>query len=693
MSTARNLERAYRWLRTNPDHRYKNLFRDSYAAYAIASKMNLSRLGSNLRHQRFEASHASKVFTPKPSGVLRPITLLTVNDQIVYQACINIIAERLKRKTQKRYRKTVFNHLYAGKRSKYFYLKWEDNYKLFGNSVRAVYKKGNKYAAEFDLASFYDTIDHSVLRQFIYELGIDNDLCEFLISCLGIWTSSTWNNTSNTIYHGHGIPQGPLSSGMLSEVVLAYIDEVGERGRKTHYFRYVDDIKLYAKNELDLRQKLIALDIRSKEIGLFPQTSKINIHKINNIEDEIKSVSRPPEPSVGVFGNQLLLRKRILEITRGGNVDALASTRFKFLMGSLDPHHTLNDRLLKVLENQPEFSEHITKYFSRYKKLPAKTARKILEILNGEELYHSVHGELLRATLENMQDPERALLSNFCYQRLFGPPRRGFLNLPPQPTYKEAIISWLISNQRISYPELLRLRDDEVDWWVQKSIFRELNADYIGPGSYRNFINDSLRLPSEEVSRLAANDMIEHSVGLNTPYGDVNLAGKISLKAAGIIRHVGRPSSIINSVLAYVLSRPQNNYNWRRFHQRRHKHAEQIAVLVKRSFEVDIDACMARLDSFFDLIFEEAVSRLSPSTRYRNYGSVLNSPPGPVRGAIPNAIAGFRALHDLRITSITAHPRSIRTGSANRRLKHNDFFRVRASLVSAVDEIEQVIAP
>ena len=36
-----NLRRAYRWILSNPDARYKNLFRDCYSAYTLASDSNL----------------------------------------------------------------------------------------------------------------------------------------------------------------------------------------------------------------------------------------------------------------------------------------------------------------------------------------------------------------------------------------------------------------------------------------------------------------------------------------------------------------------------------------------------------------------------------------------------------------------------------------------------------------------------
>lgn len=132
-----NLRRAYRWILSNPEARHKNFFRDSYTAYALSSERNLEALRDVLRMGTFEPSHASRVFVPKPSGVLRPFSLLCMDDQIVYQACANIIAERLKPRTTKRYRTRVFNHLYAGRRSHFFYLKWQDSYREFSRAVRS----------------------------------------------------------------------------------------------------------------------------------------------------------------------------------------------------------------------------------------------------------------------------------------------------------------------------------------------------------------------------------------------------------------------------------------------------------------------------------------------------------------------------------------------------------------------------
>src|SRR5205085_1582102 len=137
---------------------------------------------------------------------------------------------------------------------------------------------------------FYDSLDHGVLCYFLKELGFDEDFTKLLTTCLSRWTSA-----QGKIFHNHGIPQGPLSSGLLAEVVLQYFDRNHRAPATVRYLRYVDDIRLYARSLFDLRRMVTWLDYLSKEVGLFPQANKIETYRVTDIEKEIKSVSQPFE--------------------------------------------------------------------------------------------------------------------------------------------------------------------------------------------------------------------------------------------------------------------------------------------------------------------------------------------------------------------------------------------------------------
>jgi hypothetical protein len=519
----KNLRRAYRWLMSNPDSQFKSYFRDSYDAFAIASDTHLKWIRQEGIKERYQVTHASKVLIPKQSGILRPITLLTVEDQIVYQSCVNLIADALKRKTGRRYDKRVFAHLYAGKSSAFFYKQWQSSYRRFARRIRDAHANGYEFIASFDLTSFYDSIDHHVLTHFLNELAIDRDMTAFLMECLRHWTSTTWSLGPTNIYHGHGIPQGPLSSGMLSEAVLLHLDEAGEQGSRTIYLRYVDDIKILAKTEDELRRKLIKLDITAKEIGLFPQTSKINIHQIIDPDDEVKSISRPPEPAVKPKVDQ--------------------------------------SRLMAVLGKHPELAPSVCSYIERYPSIPAKMAAEIVSyVCDGPELYHSVNGALMSASLGRVTGVAGERLAKFAAERLVRS-KRG--SIPAQPTYKEALVAWGLSKRTLSYAEYDDLVFGEPDWWVQKRMLRQLDQNLFGMATYADLINRLLRGKSGEVSRMAASRLLQESVKLATPYGDVEVTAKHTLKAAGVIRSAGQPASRINQIVSYILKRAENAYGWR----------------------------------------------------------------------------------------------------------------------------------
>src|ERR1051325_4293211 len=397
-----NVRRAYRWVLSTPDPRYKNYFRADYAAYALATDLNLRILSRQIKNGGFTPSHASKVYLPKSSGILRPITMLTVNDQIAYQACVNLVAEELYKRTRKRHYKTIFYHLYAGRSSPFFYLKWERSYALYANTIRANFAAGYQYVAAFDLTAFYDSIDHHVLRVFLQRSGVDPDTIAFLLNNLKHWTEATWIGSGRRlIYHEHGIPQGPAASGMLSEVVLQHLDRVGDSGsREVKYLRYVDDIKLMAKDEKTLRRKLVALDLAAKEVGLFPQGSKIAIRKISDPEEEIKSVSVPPEPAVALGASDAVIRARVRVLANRGRPTDI--TRFKFVLPRLNPTAKTNRILYRVLENRPELSDTVSRHFEKYRKLPISLTGVIINYVLSNEVYHSVSADLLNLLIDRI---------------------------------------------------------------------------------------------------------------------------------------------------------------------------------------------------------------------------------------------------------------------------------------------------
>ena len=155
-----NLLLAYNRLLTNPESTYKNFFRDTYSAYGMAISKNIALLHKKVKSGYLPVDTV-RVFMPKANGLSRMYTLMSIEDQIVYQAYANVLAEALvtNPKVKRRYKKSVFGNLYSNADSLFFYQKWQDSYKAYTKAIIKAYENGNKYIASFDLTACYDSIN------------------------------------------------------------------------------------------------------------------------------------------------------------------------------------------------------------------------------------------------------------------------------------------------------------------------------------------------------------------------------------------------------------------------------------------------------------------------------------------------------------------------------------------------------
>lgn len=158
-----------------------------------------------------------------------------------------------------------------------------------------------------------------------------------------------------------------------------------------------------------------------------------------------------------------------------------------------------------------------------------------------------------------------------------------------------------------------------------------------------------------------------------------------------MIRSIGQPDSRINEILAYIFSRKETAYEWKKFFGSEHRHAELMMIFLKRNRESNIDAFLVQLDSYCDFLTAEIYRRLKPGKTYPAFGHAVKDP--TLSAALPDMMAAFLKLHDLRLQSSTAHPRTTKTGRPTRRLKHSDFYNIRADVVKAFDEFEHTIVP
>lgn len=670
-ATEENVARAWRWIRSNPEAAYKSHFRELYAAYAIADESLLADLRNRLRREIYEPNHSTKLYLPKASGILRPVSLLTIEDQIAYQSAVNVVAERLFPRVRARYLKEVFGHLYAGRSSIWFYRKWSTGYTAFNAAARKAFKDGYRFAASFDLTACYDSLDHRVLCHFMQRLGLRPDFCKTLTDWLCRWTA-----TDHRIYHNHGIPQGPLSSGLLSEVVLQHFDANRGRESKVKYFRYVDDIRLFGKSELELRKMLVTLDYLSKDIGLFPQASKISIHEVTDIEAELKSVSSPVESVLrSKVVDQAKLRKRLVRLSP--RFDVANPTRFKYLLSHAAPHHSVTSRLWRIYEKSPEFYANLCRYLSKYETLPTSTAKRVFKEIRQQRLYFAVAAAFINAACTRVP------------KSLTGVGDRMIVEMwkpnVMQPVLVVAAGRWAVENKLLTDKKLeyacTRLRS----WWARSRLVLFLNADSASETLLNRIVNNMLRNQIPDCSIAAASQVDQLGTTLVRPIRGINDAGGHVLKELGHVRRVGRRPCGIDLSLSRMLG-TVDVVNWRAFFRHDYRKAERQIVNCRARWDTDMTAWVNAMDVFNDWLLGTLYRRDTRLGTYGGLGSVL-APSGRLASHYPATFAMVDSVHQKRYGSLLSHATERRTGRATGVVRYSYARTVAPLIRRAVTEL------
>src|SRR4030042_2229433 len=156
-----NLSLAWRRLTTTKDARYKNFFRHVYEAYELSWEANIKDLRKRLKYFTYTPTNPVRIYYPKASGLQRPITLLSLEDQIILQALANLFANKFRDVRQPLLGKAVFsNWLSHPNDSEFFLNDWQYGYKSYRKQLIKCFIDGYSWVADFDLSAFYETIPH-----------------------------------------------------------------------------------------------------------------------------------------------------------------------------------------------------------------------------------------------------------------------------------------------------------------------------------------------------------------------------------------------------------------------------------------------------------------------------------------------------------------------------------------------------
>lgn len=188
----------------------------------------LYHLKRKLRDGSYEPLPVKRVKIPKPDGTKRKLGIPCVRDRMVQQAIYQVIGG-------------IIDPFFS--ESSYGFRPNRNQHQAIEQSKK-YYEQGYKVVVDCDLKSYFDTINHQKLMEYLKVFIQDKVILKLIWKFLksGILENGLTKPTE------FGAPQGGVLSPILSNVYLNQLDiELEKRGHK--FVRFADDFCIYVKSE------------------------------------------------------------------------------------------------------------------------------------------------------------------------------------------------------------------------------------------------------------------------------------------------------------------------------------------------------------------------------------------------------------------------------------------------------------
>lgn len=637
---------------------YKAFYSHLFQSYSVSLDANINVLKDEIMRGSYQPAQPTLVFIPKKSGILRPLTLLSFRDLIVYQAIVNVVAQKMQRVQQEYVDTKSFGCIFAGPKSPFFFRSWKKGYRRYSEAVNAAYHRGNCFVADFDLVSCYELIDHNLLVSCIQRYLRSDDLLTLFRRCLAGWTTNIAGQ-----HLRHGLPQGPEASAFLAECVLFRFDAI--KFRNVRYLRYVDDIKLMSKQEVLLRRALLKLDLMSKELGLVPQAQKISIGKVEHVEQLTKIIPSQVVAEIeraGKGSQKLVYAMFTKSLSRKNRVDKIVDdTKFAYSLMRLDPRRSVMLRIAPLLLKRPDLSFVFSAYLKRF---PAnkEAAEILLATLKSDPAYDNAAAHYIDAM--DVCEPE---FPKTRYRRVVASASRR----SEEKSILLRIATLSFRGRRVGPRDAVRLLQDEPSPLVKNIVLHRLFGDDDGqPYKLADCIallEESVKGVDEDLARCSAMALLSHSLQCELLWqspGNANDSVKTLMLGLGLRSR--RPGRICLLDKFFSSHGVNINFNWNKALDCELADAERRCLRLQQLRVNDPTAMVLMLDTFNEVLLQKfsqahpqlqsAYARARGRHNHPDIGNWLTN--GAVQPILSKGIGWFRAVHDARVKSDLAHARS-----------------------------------
>lgn len=281
----------------------------NYSDFGLALEENLKGIREALVCERYYPKPLLEIDVPKSSLAVRPGSVPEIEDRIITFGITYLMAPYLDKKLPEgvySYRlkpDKVTDRLFRDHEIlKYPFLKkktihdridivesWYVQWPTFIEKSLFAYEAGGyRYLAISDVVSYFENIDLEILRDEILlkHLPSEQKIINLLMHILEYWT---WRSCEGKPVL-RGIPQGNDISSFLGNIYLLPLDEAiikFSRQKDIKYLRYMDDVKIFTKDEATARECIFVMNNVLRKLHLNIQGEKTLILKDEDIRDEL----------------------------------------------------------------------------------------------------------------------------------------------------------------------------------------------------------------------------------------------------------------------------------------------------------------------------------------------------------------------------------------------------------------------
>jgi len=232
--------------------------------YEANLEANLQALYERLKEQKYRAPVARRVWIPKDENGKRPLDLTTFEDKIVQRAVVTLL--------EGIYEEDFYDFSYGYRKGKGCH-----------EAITALWREtmsGMRWIIDADISSYFTTINHKHLRDFLGKRVEDRSI----IRLIGKWLNAGVLEDRTLSYPEQGTPQGGVISPLLANIYLHYVldewfvKEVEPRLKgKAYIIRVADDFIIGCQYEEDARRIMEVLPKRMNKYGLALNAEKTRL--------------------------------------------------------------------------------------------------------------------------------------------------------------------------------------------------------------------------------------------------------------------------------------------------------------------------------------------------------------------------------------------------------------------------------